>query len=243
MLTKGYIQAVLSPHSVRVRLPIFNKVENVQGATPVEELATAPICTLPHFIQNPQVGDIVFVDFEEDQYSHPVVLGYLSIENNRPNFVSATLEDLTALGKTRLGTDTNIGEIDYKNIATLKGMEKLITEEFNSVRQDIKRNSGDISLNKTNISTNTQGIENLGLSISALNKLIRGTYSDDEINKHSPIIGDLINLYKKLNKLDDKKLDRSKPILSNETAITYGTTKPSGPGEEGQLYFWIRDEI
>lgn len=243
MLTKGYIQAVLSPHSVRVRLPIFNKVENVQGATPVEELSTAPICTLPHFIQNPQIGDIVFVDFEEDQYSHPVVLGYLSIENNKPNFVSATLEDLTALGKTRLGTDTNIGEIDYKNIATLKGMEKLITEEFNSVRQDIKRNSGDISLNKTNISTNTQGIENLGLSISALNKLIKDTYSDDEINKHSPIIGDLINLYKELNDLDDKKLDRSKPILSNETTITYGTSKPSGPGEEGQLYFWIRDEI
>ena len=223
MLTKGYIQAVLSPHLVRVRLPVFNKVENVQGATPVEELATASICTLPHFIQNPQVGDIVFVDFEEDLYSHPVVLGYLSIENNRPNFVCATLDDLTALGKTRLGTDTNIGEIEYKNIATLKGMEKLITEEFNSVRQDIKRNSGDISLNKINISTNTQDIENLELSMSTLNRLIRGTYSDDDINQHSPIIGDLINLYNKLNNLDDKKLDKS--------------------GEEGQLYFWIRDEI
>lgn len=243
MLTKGYIQTILSPHSVRVRLPIFNKVENVQGATPVEELATAPICTLPHFIQNPQVGDIVFVDFEEDLYSQPVVLGYLSVENNRPNFVSATLEDLTALGKTRLGTDTNIGEIEYKNIATLKGMEKPITEEFNSVRQDIKRNFGDISLNKTNISANTQDIENLELSISAINKLVKGTYSDDDINKHSPIIGDLINLYNKLTNLNDKKLDRSKPILSNKTTVTYGTSKPSEPGEEGQLYFWIRDEI
>ena len=243
MLTKGYIQAVLSPHSVRVRLPVFNKVENVQGATPVEELATAPICTLPHFIQNPQIGDIVFVDFEEDQYSHPVILGYLSVDNNRPNFVSATLEDLTTLGKTRLGTDTNIGEINYKNIATLKGMEKPITEEFNSVKQDIKRSSGDISLNKTNISINTQDIERLGLSISAINNLIRGNYSDDDINKHSPLIGDLINLYNKLNSLNDKKLDKSKPILSNETTITYGTSKPSGRGEEGQLYFWIRDEI
>ena len=243
MLTKGYIQAVLSPYSVRVRLPIFNKVENVQGATPVEELATAPICTLPHFIQNPQVGDIVFVDFEEDQYSQPVVLGYLSIENNRPNFVNATLEDLTALGKTRLGSDINIGEINYKNIATLKGMEKLITEEFNSVKQDIKRNTGNISINKSNISTNAQDIDNLELSVSALNNLIKGTYSDDVINKHSPIIGDLINLYKELNNLDDKKLDRSKPILSNKTTVTYGTSKPSGSGEEGQLYFWIRDEI
>lgn len=243
MLTKGYIQTILSPHSVRVRLPILNKVENVQGATPLEELATAPICTLPHFIQNPQVGDIVFVDFEEDQYSQPVVLGYLSIENNRPNFVSATLEDLTALGKTRLGINTNIGEIEYKNIATLKGMEKLITEEFNSVRQDIKRNSGDISLNRTNISTNTRDIENLELSVSAINNLIRGTYNDDVINEHSPIIGDLINLYNKLSDLNDKKLDKSKPILSNNTTVTYGTSEPSAPGEEGQLYFWIRDEI
>ena len=243
MLTKGYIQAIISPHSVRVRLPIFNKVENVQGATPVEELATAPICTLPHFVQNPQIGDIVFVDFEEDQYSHPVVLGYLSIENNKPNFVSATLDGLTALGRTRLGTDTNIGEIEYKNIATLKGMEKLITEEFNSVRQDIKRNSGDISLNKTNISTNTQDIDNLESSVSAINNLIKGNYSDDDINKHSPIIGDLISIDKDLKDLDDKKLDSSGPILSNKTSVTYGTSRPSMPGVEGQLYFWIRDEI
>lgn len=243
MLTKGYIQAVISPHSVRVRLPIFNKVENVQGATPVEELATAPICTLPHFVQNPQIGDIVFVDFEEDQYSHPVVLGYLSIENNRPNFVDVTLEDLTALGKTRLGTDTTIGDIDYKNIATLKGVEKPLTEEFNSLRQDIERSTGDISLNKFNISTNTQGIENLVESISAINKLIKGTYSDSDINEHSPILGDLINLYKELKSLNDKKLDKSKLILSNENTTTYGTSKPTTPGTEGQLYFWIRDEI
>ena len=74
MITQAYVQDVINRHSVRVRIPLYNKAEGVNGSTPNSELGVAPICTLPNIINDPHPGDVVFIAFEEDDLSKPVVL-------------------------------------------------------------------------------------------------------------------------------------------------------------------------
>lgn len=47
MVTKAIIQEVIGPHSVRVRIPLYNKIEYVNGSTPTSELPRASICLTP----------------------------------------------------------------------------------------------------------------------------------------------------------------------------------------------------
>ena len=73
MLQKAIIEKKLDKYSMKVRIPVYNKVKSDPTATPTNEFYTATIQTLPGCSPNYQEGDVVIVDFENDDVSFPII--------------------------------------------------------------------------------------------------------------------------------------------------------------------------
>lgn len=236
MITKGYIQDVLSRHSVRVRIPLYNKIENVNGATPNKELSIAPICTVANIINDPHIGDIVFLAFEEDDISKPVVIGYLSLSNMGESLTDIKCDNFEAQGDTTLSKYTKIGEIDYENIFQLKGLTQNILEKFGMI---------DTLLEEINIEmgdpTTTPDTNTVWGSIADLSSRV-GT-EDPKPDKSTLINADLNvgkSLWENLHYIKHNYVDSNTPILQSGTA--YGSKLPENP-KDGQLYFMPLEDI
>ena len=96
MITKAIIESIESDgYHFKVRIPILHKIENAPGATPYKELPIAAVSFAPGCRPNLNVGDVVYVAFENDQYSSPVIIGMLlndSYVNSSASIIADTLD-------------------------------------------------------------------------------------------------------------------------------------------------------
>ena len=82
MIQKAIIEEIVANgYQARVRIPRYNKASSSPTATDKQDLAIATICTYPGIHPSYQIGDIVFVGFENDKVNQPVILGLLYREN------------------------------------------------------------------------------------------------------------------------------------------------------------------
>lgn len=77
MLQKGIIETIENKYTAKVRIPKYDKIVSDATSTKTEDLATGIICTLPGMNITYSEGDVVLVDFENDELSKPVILGLL----------------------------------------------------------------------------------------------------------------------------------------------------------------------
>lgn len=75
MIQKAYIEKQIDGYSYKVRIPRYNKSNSSSSKTPTEQLYTAYACQLPDIDPYYANGDVVWVDFENDDTSRPVILG------------------------------------------------------------------------------------------------------------------------------------------------------------------------
>ena len=68
MLVKGIIEEKVDIYSYRVRIPFLNKVEGDSNPTLTEDLSVAAISTIPGIHSVFEQGDVVFIDFENDDF-------------------------------------------------------------------------------------------------------------------------------------------------------------------------------
>lgn len=103
MVTKGVIEKIIDDNHLRVRLPIYDKPKNVINATNTDDLGIATICTMPNCYINYNIGDIVYVAFEDNEHQNLVILGSLS-NKNKPSNTKPTIssQDLTVLSSAQL---------------------------------------------------------------------------------------------------------------------------------------------
>lgn len=124
MITKAIIEEILdNGYHARVRIPIYHKAANSPSCTPFNQLPVASICCEPGSMPALKKGDIVFVAFQEDLVSQPVIVGMLfrKDDNSKTNLrVSSLQVDVNTMlsGETTIG-DTSIN--DLKNIKNTKG--------------------------------------------------------------------------------------------------------------------------
>lgn len=123
MITKGIVVEVINNYQAKVRLPIFNSIASSKEGTPDSQLNIATICSLPNCNNVVQKGDIVFVAFEDNDISKPIILGHLYRENMGETYSSLDLTNLKILGSTNLSFDTNIGNVNANEISYLQGLE------------------------------------------------------------------------------------------------------------------------
>jgi hypothetical protein len=135
MITKATIEEKIDKYKFRVRIPIYNKQKDAVFATPTNELDVALVCTLPGCDVNYQVGDVVYVGFDDAQDYEPVILGLLYREKDTGTLMSITAESLKTKVSTDLSPHTSIGDIDEFNIKALYGANNSLQKEIDRLKR------------------------------------------------------------------------------------------------------------
>lgn len=134
MITKATIEEKIDKYRFRVRVPIYNKQKGVVFSTPTEELDIALVCTLPGCNVNYQVGDVVYVGFDNSQEYEPVILGLLYREKDTGTLMSITAESVRTKVSTELSSHTKIGSVSEDNIKALIGANTSLQIELDKLK-------------------------------------------------------------------------------------------------------------
>ena len=155
MITKGYIEEVVDKYTYKVRLPTLDNVKQPNIRTVDEDLPSASVCSQLNCDLNLQVGDVVFVGFEDNSRYKPVILGCLSSDFNNLSRPNINFNTLTVTGTAKLSKDTSIGDVSYKNLQCLIGLSDNAQKQLNSKIKDVEKIKASIS----SISKNLNGIK------------------------------------------------------------------------------------
>ena len=235
MTTKAYITEIVDKKTVKIRMPLFNKIEGVSGSTPNSELYSATLCYQGGVIPSYEIGDVVFVQFEDNYLDRPIVMGKLKNttstkeDDGLPDIYCNTLN---VTGAVTMGEETKIGDIEYAAIKCLDGTENNIKQSFSDVDtefSELHKIIGDVAPEapslvesltdlKTTVST---GMSSLSASIEQINNSI-GDISEEGSS-----------LEERISSLESTAL--TNPIILDKH-IGYGDVFPADPSD-GQLFF------
>lgn len=104
-------------NTVYITIPILDDVSsknNFKGAN--QRLAT--ICSLPGCIPRYAKGDVVYVDFEQDDMSLPVIIGSLMSSKSNNSVIDLYVDSLTVDVNTQLSGETLIDDTQFSNNST-----------------------------------------------------------------------------------------------------------------------------
>lgn len=138
MITKAIVEAIVDTYSFRVRIPVINRSKDAALHTPTEELYISSICTVAGCIPNVRVGDIVYVSFEDNDLSRPVILGYLYKDSYGDTLCDFEIGNLTVDGSAHLSKDTSIGNVTPSEISFLEGTKSNIQWQLDLFEKDIE---------------------------------------------------------------------------------------------------------
>ena len=130
IVEREYKDAFTPSNKFKVRIPVLHGDGVAQDSTKDPLLPSATVCGVPNSDYNYQAGDVVFVDFEENDYGKPVIMGSLytteSRTNTLPNLRVGTLdatpvnrEGVPSANRVNLPENTTIGDITYKDLKSL----------------------------------------------------------------------------------------------------------------------------
>ena len=134
MITKAIIEKKLSEFEYKVRIPLFDRIETSPQHTPFSQLSVAAACTARGMNNNLMQGDIVFVGFEDNSASKPIIIGQLYREAllQQDNlFLNA--EGISVSGQANLPISTRIGDINI--FSQLKSMQEQIDQLKTSINE------------------------------------------------------------------------------------------------------------
>ena len=113
MLQKGIIETVEDKFTVKVRVPRYDKLSSSADGTSTKDLSRGIVCTLPGMNVTYAIGDVVLVDFENDELSKPVILGLLYREQE-----SKSVLELKQVDSSIDDINSKLDELSGKNLYT-----------------------------------------------------------------------------------------------------------------------------
>lgn len=133
MITKGIILD-RKDNLYKVRIPIYHGIANSANFTKDEDLPYISANVIPGLITPFEKDDIVFISFEEEELSKPIIIGNLHLLTNTDRTESTLQLSHLKVNKTiKLSEQTSIGNVTSTNISHLKGTNKNIQEQFNNI--------------------------------------------------------------------------------------------------------------
>ena len=135
MITKATIEKVLNDKTYQVRIPIIDKTSKASLTNNV--LSTAVISSQLNCPLNFKTGDVVYVDFEENNYNRPVILGNFYKPSDINSKPTVNLNSIEIIGSVNLSKETVIGkDIKYENILSLQNSTKNIQKQLDEIGKD-----------------------------------------------------------------------------------------------------------
>lgn len=141
MITKGIVEKIIDPYTVRVRIPLLDRMKDSTMSTSTDNLSEALICSSSGSHPNLSVGDVVIVS-KDDQEQYLTILGHLY----RPDMKHDVYQDqifnkLEVYTKCTLPVSTTIGALTYEELLSLKGVDYNV----HSTVVDLKRQNEELS--------------------------------------------------------------------------------------------------
>ena len=132
MVTKGKILEIISDKEVKIEVPAFGLIEEMEGESEVNEMPVARICTVPGCLPNFAVGDVILICIEDNDLSAPMIMGRLIPDDESLGTSNATFQTLAVEKDTTLSKDTTIGDVTPENISYLEGVTSHIQAQFDT---------------------------------------------------------------------------------------------------------------
>ena len=138
MIAKAVIEEQVG-NKFKVRIPLFESAGNKN-----ECILTATLSYVPGNLDSYVVGDVVFVAFENNQISNPVIIGklYLGPEKQNTNLSQASV--LNVINEAKLPNQTSIGEFSpaqvysaLKNSEIYEGRVTNLEKQMKSLLDDL----------------------------------------------------------------------------------------------------------
>lgn len=216
MITKATVESILNDKTYQVRIPIIDKTKKSSLTNNI--LSTAVISSQINCPLNFRVGDVVFVDFEENNYNRPVILGSLYTGSNSKTKPTVNLNSLEVTESATLSNSVTIGkDIKYENILSLKNSKESIQKQLNETadklseyKQELEDKATLASLQYTSIKEATSLTEKI----------------DEYLTKIASVIGDVTDstettIYGKLNCLSADIDDMLKKVGTIDKDTTF----------------------
>lgn len=198
MIVKAYIESILDNGKYKIRIPTIDKVQN--SSLNVDSLSVAEVCSVINSGLNLNLNDIVYVDFENDDRSKPVIIGCLS-KNSGEN--SYELDSLNVSDTANFPKDTTIGDISYSEISCLLGTTDNIENQLISIESSFEKVHSSLIKTKKNINDINETIENINLEkISSKIDYANSTIGKDQDKGNITFYGRYNDLIEKSGKID-----------------------------------------
>jgi len=126
MITKAIIEQKVNNYEFKVRMPYYNRSADSPNATKTDDLYTATVCCMPNNDMNYQIGDIVFLAFEDNKINSPVILGQLFRESKTDSNPELVCNSINSSVDAFLPECTYIGEVGPTELQQLKGIKENI---------------------------------------------------------------------------------------------------------------------
>lgn len=206
MITKGFVEEVLDNNSVKVRCPVFDGILSAEENN--LNYSSAPISSMSGVKCSINVGDVVFVGFENDDRFNPIVLGclYLGEGNRVSSETSMELESIDVLSSAKLSKNTSIGDVLEEDLANLTGLNNNIQEFFNDSDDSLEKFDKDIDDLNEDLNTLFDDISELSEKTDALIEKLNniketiGVYGD---TRENTLFGRIYSYIKTIDKLND----------------------------------------
>lgn len=118
MLTKGIIVKNIDDYSSKVRIPVYHKAKLSAGSVLDKDLPVAYYCMPPGTKPEFKEGEVVWVDFELDDKSTPVIVGSLVSKNNKSasNIKAVSLDVEVNSSLSSSTTESNVQPMSPQDI-------------------------------------------------------------------------------------------------------------------------------
>lgn len=155
MITKGIIESKSSANKYLVRIPILSNSSVGNSNIEISKIE-ATVCYEPGNYNEYKNGDVVFIAFEDNTYSQPVIMGklYTGVDSKENNLIQAS--NLTVFDSAKLPKSTIIGDYTYKDfegmfnyLQVLSNASQSSTSSNYKVFNDVVVKSSDFATDST----------------------------------------------------------------------------------------------
>lgn len=135
MITKAYIirKSENNVNKFYIRIPIFETPGLNINQKLNNNIIEATLCYTPGSLDSYKEGDCVFITFENNQLSRPIILGKLYIGEEEIATTYDFLNKLKVITEADLPDNTKIGDITYNDLFQLIQNQKILEDKINDI--------------------------------------------------------------------------------------------------------------